>query len=181
MAGRIAVALGNRQKQVFCGNKFILETIRFFECLLEDIVQRAAHVLLGEPLHFRQASELAFNLLSEGLGTNTKTGEQGRHHAIGLRHQCREQVNRLNLLILMLCSRFLGALHGLLSLYRHFFKSQHRTLDLNSVPLYVGCKKGLADRQPLFLQLTSLIAAFSPPPLTCRRQPRPRPERSRLP
>src|SRR5207245_11689299 len=101
-------------------------------------------------------------LLSEGLGANTKTGEQRKHYSIGLRHQRGKQVHRLYLLILVLRSHFLGALDGFLRLHGHFFKSQHRTpQNLNSDVSFA--ERGWRVGQPLFLQLTyfaySLFAA----------------------
>src|SRR5579859_334209 len=161
LAGRVAIAFGNRQKKMFGGDRFIFETIGLLECLLEDVVERTTHVLLGEALHFGETRDLAFDFVGERLGVDTKAREQRRHDAIRLRHERGQQVHRLNLLILVPGGYFLGALDGLLRLHGHLFKSQHGTLNF-----YCVGKKGLARRPaPLFLQLAYYSCTlFAAPP-----------------
>ena len=174
MPGRIAVASGDRQEKVFGRDVLVLESVRFLECLLENVVERPAHVLLGKPLHFGQPGDLPRDLLGQRFGVNAQPGEQGRHHAIALCYQRRQQVNRFHLLILVLSGNLLGALHGFLRLHGHFFKSQHSNLNLPAI-----ARRGWRDGQPLpgcplgTFSLSLLLRRA----LICRKQPRPRPER----
>ena len=59
----VAVQPGNRQKQMLRRNIFVFEAVRFVEGVLQDVIQRPSHVLLGKPLHFREPADLPLNLL----------------------------------------------------------------------------------------------------------------------
>src|SRR6516164_9511594 len=144
LPGRIPLASGNRQEKVFGRDVVVLEPVGLLECLLENVVERSAHMLLGKPLHFGQPGDLPRDPLGQRFGVNAKPGEQGGHYAIGLGYQRRQQVNRFNLLILVLSGNLLGALHGFLRLDSHFFKSQHRNLNLPDMAL-----RGWRSHQPL--------------------------------
>ncbi len=146
MPGRIAVASGDRQEKVFGRDVLILESVRFLEGLLENVVERAAHMLLGKPLHFGQPGDLPFDLLSQRFGVNAKPGEQRGHYAVALGYQRRQQVNRFHLLILVLSGNLLSALHGFLRLHGHFFKSQHNNLNLPAI-----ATRGWRAGQPLMI------------------------------
>ena len=125
MTRRIALLLGNGQKQMLGRNVFILEIVSFLESPLEHLVQRLAHVLLGKALDLRQLGDLFFNFLRQDFAANSQARQKRWHHAIGLRGQRREQVHRLNLLVFLRRSNFLRSLYGFLRLDGHFFKSQH--------------------------------------------------------
>src|SRR5215470_7886227 len=95
---RIALASGDREKEMLGRDKLIFEVVRLFECLFEDIVERAAHVLLGKSLHFGQTPKLTLDLLRKSVGGNAQPRQQRRHDAVGLLHERCQQVYWLNLL-----------------------------------------------------------------------------------
>src|SRR5215472_4618366 len=175
---RIAFATGNRQEEMFRRDILIFEVVGFFKRRLEHVIERAAQVLLGEALHFWQARDLAIQLLGQSLGGNAEPRQQGRHNAVGLRHQRGEQMNRLNLLVLVPGGNFLGALHRFLRLHSHFFESQHTALKK-----YQKTKKSeRRGRQPppapYSYSFGRAMAAFAPALLflTWQRQLRPQQE-----
>ena len=55
---------------MFRGDILVLELVRFFECLLEHVVERPAHVLLSKALYFGQTRDFAVNFLSQGFCVN---------------------------------------------------------------------------------------------------------------
>ncbi len=122
---------GDCEKKVLGGDILVFKAVRLLERAFQHFVQGLPHVLLGKTLHLRQAGNFALNFLRQRLAAHSQARQQGRHHAVSLSHQCGKQMDRLDLLVLVARRDFLCALHGLLSLDGHFFKSQHRNLVLN--------------------------------------------------
>ncbi len=101
---------------MFRGDVLVLKLFRFLEGAFQNLIYSIAHVLLPKALHFRQACDGALNFLRHHLGPNSQLRDQRRHHAAVLRHQRRQQMYRLDLLVLARSGNFLRALHRLLSL-----------------------------------------------------------------
>src|SRR5215470_10236742 len=124
LPGGVAITSGDRQKKMLRRDKLIFEVVRLFERLFEDIVERAAHMLLGKSLHFGQTPNLALDLLSKSVGRYAQPRQQGRHDAVSLLHERRQEVYWLNLLVFVPRGNFLGALYCFLRLDGHFLESQ---------------------------------------------------------
>jgi hypothetical protein len=90
------------------------QALRFFERALQNLVRFRAQVLFRASGNLRQALHLFLNFTGELRGPHTQLFEQGRHHAVTLRKQRPKDVQRLNLLLSIAGSHFLGGLHCLL-------------------------------------------------------------------
>ena len=82
-------------------------------------------ILLGETLHFGQARDFAFDVLSEHFRANSEAGEQRRHNAVGLLDQSGEKMDRFDGLIFVARGDVPRRLQRLLGFHRHFVKTQH--------------------------------------------------------
>jgi hypothetical protein len=150
---RIALLSGKRQKKMLCRNILVFESLSFIKGPFQNVVQRLAHVLLRETLHFGQPRHRALNLLIQCFTANPQARQQRRHHAVGLRHQRRKQMHGLNLLILVACRHIVGLLQRFLRFHRHLVKSQHD---------YLASRKradALASPGPT----TTVLLAYFPP------------------
>jgi len=74
------------------------------------------------------AGQFLLNFLRQSLAAGTQPCEQRWHHTISLRHQCRKQMNGLNLLILVARGDFCAFCTASCALTVIFFKSQHTFL-----------------------------------------------------
>ena len=125
LSGGIALLPGNREEQVLRRNVFVLEPLGFVKRALQDIVQGLTEMLLRNAGDFWQPVKLTLDFLSQGFGGDTKPRKKRRHDTVSLRHECRKQVQRLDLLVVVPRRYLMGLLQRLLRLHGHLVKSQH--------------------------------------------------------
>lgn len=115
----------NCQEEMFRRNVVILKFRSFVKGFFEHIIERSSQMLLRESLNFRQAADLAVQILCEQLRTDTKASQQRGHHTIRLLHERGKQVQRFHRLVFMARGGFLRFLNRLLRLHGHLVKTQH--------------------------------------------------------
>ena len=125
---RVAVFASDGKEEMLGRDIFVLEFCGFIERALQDVIQSAAKVLLGESLDFGQALDLALDVLCEKFAANAEPGEQRWHNTIGLLHKRGEQMDGFNRLVLVAPGNLLSLLKGFLGLDGHFVKTQHKFL-----------------------------------------------------
>jgi len=95
----IALLPADCEEQVLRRDVFVLEPLGFVKRALQDIVQRLPEMLLRHARDFWQPAKLTLDFLSQGFGGDTKPRKKRRHDTVSLRHECRKQVQRLDLLV----------------------------------------------------------------------------------
>src|SRR5271155_1684114 len=122
---RIFFRRGDGQQNMLGRNVLILQPLHLVERVLQNLVRRRTQILLRDAGNFRQPRDLLLHVTRDRRRRHPQLLQQRRHHAVALRHQRPQQMQRLDLLLPLAPAHLLRRLQRLLGLYSQFVKTQH--------------------------------------------------------
>jgi hypothetical protein len=139
----------NRQQDMFSRNVFVFQALRFIERAFQNFGGGGTKLGLRAAGNFGQTRYLFFRFARNQRRRHSELLQQRRDHAVALRHQCPQDVQRLDLLLARALTHLLGGLERFLGLDGEFVGTNHERDNLTF------CWRGKDSERPAIPRIST--------------------------